>query len=273
MKKPLRGHRSGPLWFLILLFIGGSVYGARIYLSVQQTAARAQESIALCQTTHQVGRWEEAVVACATALSLAPGNPTVVFALQEADANLGMASAAASTRTAANNTATAQAPVVSGTTPNATMGATVTLTSLPAATVGETPSPTATATPAVDYQQLIIDYRRAERAALQTLDDNILKQAPIFAHGEALDSILQQVEILRNAGHYQVLIVEDVQIEQVTPGAVIGVLVNERHSRQTFARNATGDRLIAQEVNNYSVVYGFVQDDGRWKVDKVRLTN
>lgn len=130
-----------------------------------------------------------------------------------------------------------------------------------------------TSTPTPDFYELIVDFRRAERAALQTLDTNVLAQVPVFAHGEALAAIQQQVQALRAAGQYEVLIVEDVQVEQVMPGAVVGVLVNERHSRQTFERSAGGDHLLAQEVNNFSVIYGFVEDSGRWKIDKALITN
>ena len=130
---------------------------------------------------------------------------------------------------------------------------------------------TPTATPAPDFYQMIIDFRRAERAALQTLDPNVLAQVPVFAYGEALNAINQQVETLRAAGQYEVFIVEDIQIEQIMPGSVVGVLVNERHSRQTFERVAGGDRLLDQTVDNASVVYGFIEDRGRWKIDKVSV--
>lgn len=216
MKKPLRGRRSGPLWFLILMIIGSGVYGARAYLPLVQMPA----------------------------LSFVPTAPTVNV-----------------TRQQATLTHTATAP---GDTPTPAAGNTPTP---PRAT------PTLTPTPAPDFYQMITDFRRAERAALQTLDPNVLAQVPVFAHGEALAALQQQVETLRAAGQYEVLIVENVQVEQVLPGVVVGVLASERHSRQTFERAAGGDRLLNHEISNVKVVYGFVEDSGRWKIDKVRVTN
>ena len=253
MKKPLRGRRTGPLWFLILLLIGGSVYGVHAYLDFQ---AALQQSITNCKNMHQARQWQDAVMACATAVSFAPTNATVNAAQQEA---------------ALNATATAQAIVVVADTP--TPGGTIAPGSTSTPLPSDTPTPTPAPTPAPDFYQMILDFRRAERAALQTLDPNVLAQVPVFAYGEALAAIEQQVETLRAAGQYEVLIVEDIRVEQVMPGSVVGVLVKERHSRQTFTRAADGDRLLAQEVNNYSVVYGFVEENGRWKIDKVRMTD
>lgn len=249
MKKPLRGRRSGPLWFLILLLLGGSVYGVRAYLDFQ---AALQQRMTDCQNMHQAQQWQAAVVACATAVSFAPTNATVTAAQQEAIINA---------------TATAQGIAVVADTP--TPGGTITPVVTPTPLPSDTPAPT----PAPDFYQMILDFRRAERAALQTLDPNVLAQVPVFAYGEALAAIEQQVETLRAAGQYEVLIVEDIRVEQIMPGSVVGVLVQERHSRQTFARAADGDRLLAQAVNNYSVVYGFVEENGRWKIDKVRMTD
>jgi len=252
MKKPLRGRRSGPLWFLILLVIGGGVYGALTYLP---PIIKLRESLARCERTHQAGAWEEAVTACATAVSLAPGNATASFMQQDATTRWPVA---------LGGTATVQAletPTAGG---NLTPGNT------PTPRPSDTPVPTPTPVP--DFYQMIIDFRRAERAALQTLDPNVLAQVPVFANGEALAAINQQVETLRSAGQYEVLIVEDIRVEQIMPGSVVGVLVSERHSRQTFAHATDGDRLGDQAVNNYSVVYGFVEDNGRWKIDKVRMT-
>ena len=99
----------------------------------------------------------------------------------------------------------------------------------------------------------------------------MLAQLPVFAHGEALDEIYQQVATLRTANQYQILVVEEVTIIQITTDTGVGVLTSEQHSLQTFARAADGDLLLAQEANLASVVYGFVQDDGRWKVEKVRV--
>ena len=232
MKKPLRGRRSGPLWFLILMIIGSSVYGVYTYLPLVQMLA----------------------------VSFMPWGSTVSVLPQMA---------ATHQQAALIGTATTPALPIATPTPAAVAGNAAGATSTP------TPSatPTLTPTPAPDFYQMITDFRRAERAALQTLDPNVLAQVPVFAHGEALAALQQQVETLRAAGQYEVFIVENIQVEQVLPGAVAGVLVSERHSRQTFERAAGGDRLLNQEVNNVSVVYGFVEDSGRWKIDKVRVTN
>lgn len=194
MNKPLRGRRSGPLWALILLLVGGGAYGV----------------------------WNSPLFVTET-------NPPAAAA------------------------------------PNSTP-------SLTAVDAGDRIAAPDEA-PDLDFQQLVLDYRQAERAALQTLDATVLDQVPVFAHGEALASILQQVGALRSAGQYQILIVEDVQIAQVLPGDAIGVRVNERHSLQTFAQDPAGDRLLAQETNEYEVVYGFIRDNQRWKVDRVRIVN
>ncbi|MBX3013595.1 MAG: hypothetical protein KF832_18890 [Caldilineaceae bacterium] len=210
MRKPLRGRRSGPLWFLILLIVGSGVYGVNIYLDPE---------------------------------------------------------AAAHLQGALDATATAPTIAVVPSTPRPMAGSTI--VSTPTPLPSDTPIPTTT--PAPDFYQTIINFRRAERAAFQTLDPNVLDQVPVFAHGEALEAIKRQVETLRTAGQYEVLIVEVVQIEQVMPSPVVGVLVSERHSRQIFERATNGDRLLAQEFSNLKIVYGFVEDDGRWKVDKVRI--
>ena len=258
MRKPLRGRRSGPLWFFILVVVGGALYGVNSYLTWQRTAQAGQTVLLACEALHQAGQWAQAVTACATAVTLAPGNPTVSLAYETAATRVQVALAA--TSTAQGGAAATPTP------PVGTQGA-------PAPTASPQPSATPTPTPAPDFYQLITDFRRAERAALQTLDPNVLAQVPVFAHGEALAAITQQVETLRAAGHYEVLIVENIKVEQVMPGAVVGVLASERHSRQTFERASGGDRLLAQEVNNVTIVYGFVEDQGRWKIDKVRIAD
>jgi len=147
-----------------------------------------------------------------------------------------------------------------------------TLTAQPTATARptETPTLTATWTPTPDFRPLLVDYRRAERAALQSLDVTVLAQLPVFASGEALDIINGQVEALRAAGQYQILLVEEIQIVQVMLGPTIGVLTRERHTEQTFAHTTDGDRLVAQATTTLSVVYGLINEDGRWKINRVR---
>lgn len=164
---------------------------------------------------------------------------------------------------AATATAAAQAMATSVA---ATLTAQPTATSLPTAT----PTLTATWTPTPDFRPLIVDYRRAERAALQSLDANVLAQLPVFASGEALAAVNEQAEALRTAGQYKILVVEEIQIVQVMLAPTIGVLTQERHTDQTFARTAEGDRLVAQEITTRSVVYGLINEDGRWKIQRVR---
>ena len=93
---------------------------------------------------------------------------------------------------------------------------------------------------------------------------------PVFASGEALDTINQQAETLRAAGQYQILVVEEIQLLQVMLGPTIGVLTQERHTQQTLARTADGDRLVTQETATRNVVYGLINEDGRWKINRVR---
>ncbi|MBX3013597.1 MAG: hypothetical protein KF832_18900 [Caldilineaceae bacterium] len=150
----------------------------------------------------------------------------------------------------------------------ATLTAQPTATPLPSATW--TPAPTATPTP--DFRQLIVDYRRAERAALQTLDPNVLAQLPVFTSGEALAAINQQVEALRAAGQYQILVIEEIQVMHMILEPTIGVLTQERHTLQTFTHTGDGDRLAEQEMATMNVVYGIGNEAGRWKINRVRLT-
>lgn len=146
-----------------------------------------------------------------------------------------------------------------------------TLTAQPTATATPTVIPTETPTATPDFEPYLLNYRQAERAALQTLNPNVVEQLPVFAQGEALTDLKQRVATLQAAGQYQILVVEMLHIEQVLHGPNTGILVFERHNRQTFLRAADGDRLVEQARTEVRVVYGLVFHDGRWKVDKVRV--
>lgn len=316
MKERLRGRRSGLLWAVILLG-ATSIWGGRHYWVVWRPAQIVYEGLSRCEDYRGAGLWEEGLTACATAVAIAPDNPTAVVlrqavedgwldhyyrqgeaalaagesakaldALQKVfdlDATYRQVGALRQQAIAAHTPSPAPSATPDATQTQAALAATSTAPALPSPVVthSETPTTTSTATPVPtataaptplpDFQTLILDYRRAERAALQTLDPNVLAQLPVFTHGEALAAIQNHVATLRTEGQYQILIVEEVEIIQVTADTVAGVLTSEQHNLQTFARATGSDQLLAQEVNRVSVVYGFVEHEGRWKVEKVRV--
>lgn len=229
-------------------------------LTAQPTATPTIDSAATATTEAQ--RLATAVAATLTAQPTATPSP-LPTATWTATPDL-----LATATTEAQRLATAVAATLTAQ-PTATATATPTGTPTPTATATWTPLPTATPTP--DFAPYIAHYRQAERAALQTLSPDVLAQMPIFAHGEALEVLTHQVEALRNAGQYQILVVENMKIEQVLLGETTGVLVTERHNLQTFTHAADGDRLLENKVTEVKVVYGFVFTDGRWKVEKVRI--
>jgi hypothetical protein len=123
-----------------------------------------------------------------------------------------------------------------------------------------------------EFETAIEKYYRAEKAALQTLDPNVVAQLPVFAHGEALDDIRRRVEMLRVQGLYQELIVQqqDVQPEVLQDGEIVGVLAQEKHTVRTYQLTPDGDRLVDEKVFDGKIVYGLIHRGSRWKVDRVR---
>jgi hypothetical protein len=93
-------------------------------------------------------------------------------------------------------------------------------------------------------------YYLAEKAALQTLNPDVVAQLPVFAHGEALDDIRKRVEMLRAQGLYQELTVQqrDVQPEVVQDGEISGILVREQYTVRTYQLAPDGDRLVDEKL-------------------------
>lgn len=125
----------------------------------------------------------------------------------------------------------------------------------------------------VDALELaIFEYRLAQKAALQNLDEEVIAQLPVFATGEALTSLIQQVAALRQQRMHQVLIVSRLKVQYAVPLAAdcVGVLVDEDFRLQTLKVTAGGYQVIDEQIFSGQRVYGLVKVNARWKVDKVR---
>lgn len=168
--------------------------------------------------------------------------------------------------------------------PTATLTPTATPTPRPTATPtlvpSPTPSPTATATPLVitdpamlaTYQLAIAQYRLAEKAALKSLDPAVVAQLAVFAHGEALTGVTDQVASLIAQGRYQELTVQRLEVQQALlyEGQSAGVLVSETYTLRTYEPAEGGDRLVNEETYDGNIVYVLIYLESRWKVERIR---
>lgn len=122
-----------------------------------------------------------------------------------------------------------------------------------------------------DVAQVVEHYREAERAALLTLDDNVLAQAPVFAQGEALDDLTRRVQALRAGGRYQRLETESFAIVQVIAAdPYVLVTAHEVTATETVPLVA-GDAPAERSTASAQVVYQLAHDAERWKVAKVEV--
>ena len=118
--------------------------------------------------------------------------------------------------------------------------------------------------------QVVAGYGEGQRAALLTLEDDVLAQLPLFAQGEALEQLLQQVAALRAGGFYQAIEVESFEVVQVLEEeAVSYVVTNEVITLQTFSQAGDGFAPSESTTVSLQVVYHLAREAERWKITKI----
>ena len=125
---------------------------------------------------------------------------------------------------------------------------------------------------AADVVQVVRSYRAGERAALLTLDEDVLAQLPIFAQGEALDELTSRVQALRAVGYYQKLESQSFEIVQVIEDEpYFDVVTNEVLTMEKYSQTVGGAAVPARTAASLEVVYHLVHAAERWKVTKVAV--
>lgn len=122
---------------------------------------------------------------------------------------------------------------------------------------------------AADAARLVRGYRDAERAALLTLDEAVLAQAPVFAAGEALADLEGRVAALRSSGLYQQIEIESFAVRQVIEDEPYLYVMTDEVIAVTTYHQASGAVADERKSASWEVVYTLVQEADRWKVAKV----
>jgi hypothetical protein len=139
---------------------------------------------------------------------------------------------------------------------------------IPSALLARLPAP-----PAADVVQVVRSYREGERAALLTLDEDVLAQLPVFVQGEALDELTRRVHKLRADGYYQKLASESFEVVQVIEDEPrIYVMTIEVLTVETYPQAAGGAAAQERKTVSLEVVYHLVHEAERWKITKVVAT-
>lgn len=132
---------------------------------------------------------------------------------------------------------------------------------------------TSTPVPTPDYAGLVRGFRRAEEAALATtLNSNnpeVLAALPIFAAGNALAQVQNEVQHLRDRQQFQHVILEELEIVQpILEYPTAKLLTRERHRIQTFTRKPSGDVMTDKQYFDAEIAYQLAYDGQRWRVEK-----
>lgn len=164
-------------------------------------------------------------------------------------------------------------------TPTSTPSWTPTGTQTPTATQTPTHTPTPTPTPRIitdqagltTFRLAIASYRLAEKQARQNPANVDATTLSDVAAGEALESLLSEIEALRTHNQYEILTASPLTITQVqvSHNGTAGALVWEQYSVVTYVRGVDSDEKIDENTFDGMAIYGLVLQEGRWKVDKI----
>ena len=125
-----------------------------------------------------------------------------------------------------------------------------------------------------DAVQVIEGYRQGERAALLTLDADVLAQVAVFARDDALDDLARRVRDLRAQGLYQKLAVDSFAVVHVDGAASLAVTeldvtTEEVLTVETYPQSPAAAPANDRRTSTWQVVYHLVQEAGRWRVAQV----
>ena len=133
---------------------------------------------------------------------------------------------------------------------------------------------TPTTLPVPEYTTIIQDFRRSQQAALKnTLEpilEDILNSVAVYASGQALQQIEDNVQALQSAENWQELTLEklhDLQVHYDSPTR-IRIDVTEVY-RSRLYDGASNDRLLNQEHYQVGSRYTVEFEDGFWIVTQL----
>ena len=131
------------------------------------------------------------------------------------------------------------------------------------------------AAPAPDYIAVVLDYRRAERAALRTLNDEVMAQLPVYASGEALQVIVDNVTLLEAANTFRDVDIESLTLVQTIEDSstMARLMTEETHRVQTFFQIPGTATLLSDERFDVQFVYQLENDGIRWRVTRAVLVS
>jgi hypothetical protein len=140
-------------------------------------------------------------------------------------------------------------------------------------------TPTPTPIPAPDYRALIGDFRRGQQAALKnalepTIGD-VLGAVAVYATGEALQQVQDEVAALQTDRSWQELTLERLDNIQVLPDSPTSakLLTEETYRRRTFTERAGASAPVADEHFKVSGVYVLENLSGNWMITDIALAN
>jgi hypothetical protein len=141
-----------------------------------------------------------------------------------------------------------------------------------------TAMPTPTPVPTPDYEAMVRGFRRAQQAALATaLNSNsseVLAALPVFAAGNALAQVQNEVQQLRDRQQFQQVTLEGLEIVQpILEFPTAKLLTRERQRIQTFTRQPSGDAMTDEQVLDAEVAYQLAYDGQRWRVEKAVIAS